>query len=124
AQPFASLEDLFKSQISNRINAMIVCTPPSAREEYVQAALSKNLAVLVEKPLAHTLAAACRLSNLSSDHPDTPTAVGYCHRFTPAIIEIKNRITNGTLGEIVRFENTFASNNPKMQTHWMSDPAI
>ena len=56
---------------------------------------------MVEKPLAHNLDDARMLAALASRHPNIPTAVGYCHRFTPAIIEMKRRIATDELGNLV-----------------------
>ena len=78
----------------------------------------------MEKPLAHALSDARKLNDLAERHPQVVTAVGYCHRFTPAIVEMKRRVTAGEIGDVSRFENTFACPLPKMQSHWMSDPAI
>lgn len=121
---FTSVEQLLGSDLVRTIRGFVVCTPPSARVPIVQAALERGIAVLAEKPLAHTLADARQLADLAARHADVVTAVGYCHRFTPAIIEIKRRIDSGDLGSINRFENTFASFAPGMQQKWMSDPAV
>jgi predicted dehydrogenase len=122
APVFAHLDELLGSEV--QLDGMIVCTPPSIRIDIVRAALARNIAVLVEKPLAHTLADARSLARLADEHPTVATAVGYCHRFVPAVVEMKRRIDAGELGELVRFENTFASWFPAMRERWMSDPAV
>jgi len=124
AATFASVEELFASDVAKRVNGLVVCTPPSARIPIISAALERGMPVLVEKPIAHRLPDAKRLAELAAKHANIVTAVGYCHRFTPAILEMKRRIDAGAIGSISRFENTFAAPNPKMATHWMSDPAV
>lgn len=121
---FTSTQSLLASPEASHIRAAIVATPPNARVRIVAALLERNVAVLVEKPLAHTLADARQLNELAHRHATTVTAVGYCHRFTPAIVEMKKRMDAGEIGEVSRFENTFAAPLPKMQSHWMSDPAV
>ncbi|MGB7161092.1 MAG: Gfo/Idh/MocA family oxidoreductase, partial [Tepidisphaeraceae bacterium] len=121
AAGFASIEQLLASPKVNAVRGAVVCTPPNARLPIVAALLERGIATLVEKPLAHTLADARKLDELAARHAKTVTAVGYCHRFTPAIVEMKRRIEAGEIGEISRFENTFAAPNPAMQSHWMSD---
>jgi len=124
AKTFDSLSSLLAdTAVSGTIHGVIVCTPPFVRIPIVQAILERGIPLMVEKPLAHTLADARLLADLASRHPKVPTAVGYCHRFTPAFVEMKKRIAAGELGNLVRFENIFAGWNPTMQTHWMSDPA-
>jgi predicted dehydrogenase len=122
APVFASADELFARDVE--LDGVVVCTPPSARVPIVQAALARGVAVLVEKPLAHTLADARALADLAAQHPSVATAVGYCHRFVPAVVEMKRRLDAGEIGELVRFENVFASFFPSMQHHWMSDPAV
>jgi predicted dehydrogenase len=124
AAAFESVGQLLSSDVAKRLNGLVVCTPPSARIPIVKAALERGVPVLVEKPLAHRLSDAKQLAELAAKHRNVVTAVGYCHRFTPAIVEMKKRIDAGSIGAISRFENTFAAPNPKMAQHWMSDPAI
>ncbi len=124
APAFPSLAELLRSPVSRELDGAVICTPPSVRIDLVEEALAAGLAVLVEKPLAHTLADAERLASIATAAPDdAATRLAFCHRFTPAIVEMKRRADAGELGELVRFENTFACWHPTMQTRWMSDPA-
>jgi predicted dehydrogenase len=119
---YASLEEALSADKS--LNGVAICTPPSARIPLVKLAVERKLPVLMEKPIAHTLADAKILADIASKTPPL-LAVGYCHRFTPAVLEIKNRIAAGQLGVVVRFENTFACDlSTKMKDHWMSDPKV
>jgi predicted dehydrogenase len=122
APVFASVDEMLSRDVD--LDGLVVCTPPNARIPIVKAALARGVAVLVEKPLAHTLHDARELANLAAQHPRVPTAVGYCHRFVPAVNEMKRRLDAGELGELVRFENVFASYLPSMRNHWMSDAAV
>lgn len=123
ASAFASLGDLLSDdEARSEVDAVVICTPPSIRIELVEMALSSQLPVLVEKPLAHTVNDAQMLVSLAQGNASTPTAVAYCHRFTPAIREMKRMLLAGDLGSPVRFENVFACWHPTMQQSWMSDP--
>ncbi len=121
---FASTEALLASAEAASVRAAIVATPPNARVPIVQMLLERGIAVLVEKPLAHTLSDAHRLNELALRHRKVVTAVGYCHRFTPAIVAMKKLLDVGEIGDVSRFESTFAAPLPNMQSHWMSDPAV
>lgn len=122
---FASFDAFLASAASKNVKGIVVCTPPSARIPIVKSALGRGIGVLMEKPMAHTLADAKALAELAQKHANVITAIGYCHRFTPAIIDMKKRIAAGEIGQLTRFENTFAAPlAEKMATHWMSDPAI
>jgi predicted dehydrogenase len=120
---FASLTELLADNDARKaLQGLVLCTPPSIRYDFVAEAMSAGLGVLTEKPLAHTPDSAARLVELVHAHPGVPARVAYCHRFTPAILEIQRMLQAGELGELVRFENTFACWHPTMRDHWMSDP--
>jgi predicted dehydrogenase len=61
---------------------------------------------------------------LAQGYPMVTTAVGYCHRFVPAILEMQRMLRAGELGTVVRFENTFACWFPQMAQRWMSDVRV
>ena len=123
AKTFNSLDELLRDQkATGQVDALVICTPPSVRVELVENAIAAGLPVMVEKPLAHSVNDAQTLLDLAKAHPKTPAAVAYCHRYTPAIREMKRRLDAGDLGNPVRFENVFACWHPTMQGSWMSDP--
>lgn len=125
ARAFPNIEELLSAERDDRVlDGVVVCTPPSVRIPIIQAALENGISVLAEKPIAHTLGAARELAALAGRFPKTTAVLGYCHRFVPAIREMKRRIDDGALGEVLRFENTFACSIPDMKDRWMSDPAI
>lgn len=121
APGFASLDALYAAKV--KVDAIVICTPPSARIDLFKLAAAHKTPVLLEKPLAHTLADARQLQTLAAQS-GSKAFVGYCHRFTPAVIEIKRRIAAGELGQITRFENTFACDLPHLKDKWMSDPKL
>jgi predicted dehydrogenase len=109
----------------HRPDGIVLCTPPNVREELVRPALAAGLAVLIEKPLARTHVEAESLVRLVDEHNARDRCfVGYCHRFAPAVIEMRRRLLAGDLGTPLRFENTFACWFPAMEKAWMSDPAV
>ncbi|GAB4108610.1 MAG: hypothetical protein Kow00105_16080 [Phycisphaeraceae bacterium] len=115
---------LTNAELRRTLDGVVICTPPYVRITLVEKALEAGLAVLVEKPLAHTVADARMLVRLAEQHPQVPTAVAFCHRFTPAIREMKRQIEQGEIGQLIRYENVFACWHPTMQNHWMSDPTL
>lgn len=125
ATGYDNLGDLLaKGPHDARPDALVVCTPPSARIEAVRQALEAGIPVLIEKPPAHTVAHTQQLIALSRAAPKLPCVVGFCHRFTPAVDMMVQRFNDGLIGEAVRFENTFAANLPHLRDAWMSDPAV
>ncbi|MFT3788159.1 MAG: Gfo/Idh/MocA family oxidoreductase [Tepidisphaeraceae bacterium] len=124
AKGFESADAFFASKPRELAQAALVCTPPSARITIVGRALQSGLAVLAETPIAHRLADAQALLGMSYQYRGVVAAVAYCHRFTPAMVEMKKRADTGELGTVLRFEATFASWRPTLEKTWVSDPAI
>lgn len=124
AAPFATFDQFLASPLAGSVKGVVICTPPSVRIDIVRAALDRGLAVLMEKPIAHTLTDARVLADLAAKHAEVVSAVGYCHRFTPAMIEVKRRVAAGEIGQPTRFENTFAGSLERLRGHWMSDPRV
>ena len=125
APGFASVKEMLDDPgVRENVHAAVVCTPPAVREQVVRPLLEAGVPVLCEKPLARTEDEAEQLVTLAKKHEQVPTAVAYCHRFTPAVIEMKRRAETGELGRVVRFENTFACWHPTMRERWMSDVPV
>lgn len=126
AQAFASSDELFSAIKGGKVHVdgLVVCTPPSARIEIIEAALKHKIAVLAEKPIAHTLSDARKLVQIAAAHPGVVSAMGYCHRFTPAVLEMRKLVHSGKIGKLTRFENTFATFFPALKERWMSDPKV
>ncbi|MBU6414397.1 MAG: Gfo/Idh/MocA family oxidoreductase [Planctomycetes bacterium] len=123
AADFADVDALIKARKGGLVvEGVLVCTPPSVRVKIVEKCLKAGLPVLSEKPLASTLKDAKKLASLARKYKKVPTAIGYCHRFTPALHEMNRMAASGELGTIVRFENFFACDLPGHQSKWFSDP--
>lgn len=117
-ETFSSVGAMLDADV--KLDGAVVCTPPQARADVLKPLFDRNIPVLCEKPLARTADEARKLAEAGNDR----SAVGYCHRFTPAILEMKRRLAAGELGKPVRFENTFASWHPTMKDRWMSDEPV
>jgi len=126
ATPFESADAMLAAIKSGDVkaDALFVCTPPSVRTQAVKPALELGLDVIVEKPLAKDPSEARALVDLAKSHPDRVCAVAYCHRFAPAILEMKRLTAAGKIGRLTRFENAFAFHHPPMAERWFSDPAV
>lgn len=122
ASPCGSAEELILKAEHLAMRAVVVCTPPSARLPIVKAALAAGLHVLSEKPLAHTVSDARKLAALAKKSRKLVAATAYCHRFTPAVLEMKRLVASGKIGRLVRFENAFACDLPGHKDKWFSDP--
>ncbi len=79
---FGSVEELLASGM--RVNAASVCTPTSTHHAVTAALLRAGVHVLVEKPIAASLAEADDLIALAASHGRV-LAVGHLERFNPAV---------------------------------------
>jgi predicted dehydrogenase len=78
--------------------AVVAC--PTASHEEVGLALAENgVPALIEKPLAHSAAAARRLVD-AFDRAGLVAGVGHIERFNPALQGLRSRLEAGELGEV------------------------
>jgi len=82
-----------------QVNAVIISTSEHEHLEPVMQALELGKPVLVEKPIALTLADADRII-AKSEQTGTPLHVGYAQRFKRRYLSAKDQILEGRLGEI------------------------
>lgn len=119
---FGSLQAMLSAMDSGKltVDGVLVCTPPTVRVEVVEACVARRIACLIEKPLASSGEDARRVAEAAGSR--SIVAVAYCHRFVPAMLEMKRLIGEGLIGRPTRFENVFAFHYPPMAGRWMSDP--
>jgi predicted dehydrogenase len=103
-------------------DAALICTPPAAHVEVGLDLLALGIPVLCEKPLALDLASARKLVNAAAN-AGVPLTMAAKFRYVDDAIRAKSIVESGSLGEIVLFDNVFASHAP-MAHRWNADPAI
>ncbi len=100
-----SYEDLLAD---DNIDGVVLATPHSQHKDQVIAAAAAGKHVLVEKPFALTKAdveeaiAATKAAGVT-------VAIGHNRRYHPAMIELRKRVRDGSLGTIVHCEATMSS---------------
>ena len=102
AQVAASPEDMAQAGL----DAVSICTPPAFHLPVCKPFLSAGIPILCEKPLEASLRSAARLQTAVQDS-QTLFMTAYCHRFHPAIVELKALIDAGKLGKPLFFRNIF-----------------
>ena len=106
----------------DNLDAVSVCTPPGVHVENCQPFVRARIPVLCEKPFAADARQAARLVALVRQHRSL-FMVAFCHRFHPAIIELKKLIATGDLGKPLLFRNIFSSAVPIKGNH-RANPAL
>jgi len=104
------------------LDAVLICTPPATHAEIAMQFLTKGVAVLCEKPLALDLGAARELAS-ASEANGTMLTMASKFRYVQDVIRAKSIFASGILGEVIQFENVFAS-RAEMTHRWNVDPAI
>jgi predicted dehydrogenase len=92
--------DLDSLVAAKDIAGVIVCTPEDRHLEPALAALSAGKPVLVEKPVAHTLAAAHAIA-VAASRAAVPVLPGHLLRFEPRWAGAWRRIAAGEIGDVV-----------------------
>jgi predicted dehydrogenase len=82
-----------------RLDAVIVAAPTTLHHGIALAAMANGAAVLVEKPLAATVAEARDLVRAASNQ-GVLLQVGHIERFNPAVLELIRRLRDGALSRI------------------------
>lgn len=77
----------------------VICTPPTAHADLVVEALSADMDVVCEKPLADTAAAARRIAEASRQYHRTVFSC-YTNRYRHDVIALKAVIDSGRIGRV------------------------
>ncbi|HEX2220869.1 MAG TPA: Gfo/Idh/MocA family oxidoreductase [Gemmatimonadales bacterium] len=93
---FDDIEDLLRYEA---LDAVVICTPNHLHEPHILAALSANLHVLVEKPLAMSTASAQRIVR-AAEKRSRIVMVGMNHRYRPDVQIVRSFVQGGELGAI------------------------
>ncbi len=108
---------------NGEVDIVSICTPPAFHKELAITAIEAGLTVLCEKPLAHTLADAEAIAAAVNQFNGT-LHVGFCHRFEPAIMAIRELIQSGDLGTVITLRNRFAGHMDHPENTWFANEEI
>ncbi|MDQ3856024.1 MAG: Gfo/Idh/MocA family oxidoreductase [Chloroflexota bacterium] len=90
----------YQEMLASDVDAVSVCTPNFLHAPMAIDALEAGKHVLLEKPLAHTLEDGERLAAKVAESPDLAFMIAFNNRYRPDSLVLKERIDDGTLGEI------------------------
>ena len=89
---FDDIEDLLRFEA---LDAVVICSPNHLHESHILAALSANLHVLVEKPLAMSAASAQRIIR-AAEKRTRVVMVGMNHRYRPDVQIVRSFVQSGS----------------------------
>jgi UDP-N-acetylglucosamine 3-dehydrogenase len=82
------------------IEGAVISVPTSAHESVAVEFIERNCALLIEKPIAHTMSAASELID-RCERAGVPLMVGYVERYNPAMEVVRDFVAGGNLGKLI-----------------------
>lgn len=94
---YTSVEELLSDP---EIDAVHNCTPNFLHLSINREIIKSGKHLLSEKPLCKTYEEAKELVELKAKHPGSIAAVNFNYRMNPMVIEAKNRVAGGSIGDV------------------------
>jgi predicted dehydrogenase len=106
-----------------KIDAVVLATPHSQHEAQIKRAAAAGKHILVEKPITLDLASA-QSAVAAAQKAGVIIGVGFNRRFHPSIGEVRQRLRDGRLGNVVAMvgQHTTSSQAFIAAENWRADP--
>ncbi len=107
-----------------QIDAVVLATPHSLHETQVRQAAAAGKHIHVEKPVTLDYASA-QSAVAAAQKAGVVLAVGFCRRFHPSVGEIRQRLADGRLGQVVSMigQHTTSTGQFIPPENWRATPA-
>ena len=103
-----------------QLDGVVIATPPRSHREVALQAISANVGVLCEKPLALTLAD-CEAIRASARQMGRHFQVGFCHRFQPQVRALEKLTSSGALGDVILVDISFTHGLSVEGREWITN---
>ncbi len=101
----AASED-FEQMLSEDLDAIVIATPNGLHAAQAIASLEREIAVFCQKPIATTLRDVEAIVD-SARRNDRALGVDFCYRHVAGMHELRRRLLDGAIGEVVGIDLTF-----------------
>lgn len=102
---YKDYKDLLEKE---KVDAILVCTPPNLHFPILKKAAEKNIHIFVEKPFTTKAAEAIELMHIFSG-TRLVNQVGYVNRFNDIFRKVKEFLNEGIIGNVIRFKSEMFS---------------
>jgi len=104
------------------IDAVVIATPHSQHAEQVKAAIAAKKHIHVEKPITLDRPSAELLVKAAQD-AGLMVSVGFCRRFHPSVGDIRARLKDGRLGQVMSMTAQYTTSTGQFipPDHWRAD---
>ena len=104
-------------------DGVINATPNALHLPLSLECIERGIPVLVEKPIADTLASAYALTE-ASEAAGVPVLVGHHRRHNPIVAKAREVVQSGTLGRLTAISATWLAHKPDdyFETSWRTEP--
>ena len=99
---YTDFEEMLKSE---QLDGVVITTPDEFHEKCAVQALQHQVNVLIDKPLATTVAG-CKNIVAEVEKSGKIAMIGFNMRHNPILLKLKELIDNGTLGRVIMIENS------------------
>jgi predicted dehydrogenase len=86
--------------LNQKVDAFIICVPPSLHLTYALEGLKHNAHLFIEKPISHTINGVAKL-NQQAKAKNLIVYVGYNLRFHPGLQMVKQLLDQGKIGKLL-----------------------
>ena len=99
---YTDLDEMIKNE---KLDGIVITTPDEFHEANAVTALRNNINVIIDKPLATTVAGCKNIINAVKDSGKI-AMIGFNMRHNPLLVKLKKLIDDGVLGRIIMIENS------------------
>ncbi|GDX32384.1 oxidoreductase [Actinomycetes bacterium] len=118
----ATFSDATKMLDSGLIDAVVISTPPDSHYDWAKAALTRKIHVVLEKPMALTVAQCDELIALATARELT-LVVYQNRRFDRDFVTLRRLVNEGFIGEVFQYDS-FVGGYSRPCDYWHSDADV